>query len=147
MREQFWLGIALLLGAPILFAILYHIGLIVNLITTIEQIIAGIIIIMVISGVGFVYNGVRSKTNETPKDPILAAKQWVQGQLVRITIEDWYNLKVETRADGNSVVTGGCVGTSSGYSLPPRYVFEVVVTNTNTVMSNESWVRKIPSTL
>lgn len=87
-----------------------------------------------------------TRSNNIPgsssQDSIVVAKRWVREQLVGITIEDWDDPKRKTRDDGKSVVIGHCEGQSWGVVAPPRYRFQVVLTNSNDVVPNESWVRK-----
>jgi hypothetical protein len=74
-------------------------------------------------------------------DPVVTAKRWVILQLVGVTITDWYNLECKTRGDGKQLVSGGCKAQDLGVVKPPRYRFEVVLTNTNDICG-ESWVRE-----
>jgi small-conductance mechanosensitive channel len=78
------------------------------------------------------------------QDPIVIAKQWVQEQLVRVTIVDWGDLKLETRKDGKLVVSGFGEAQSGSALLPLRYFFGVVLTKNNAVVRNESSVMKMP---
>lgn len=96
--------------------------------------------------VSLLYFTSKRTPNSMGRDPTVVAKDWVQDQLVRVTIVDWYNVKLETGNDGKLVVTGQCKGQSEeGVLVPPRYVFQVVLTASYDVVSNESWVKEFPS--
>src|SRR2546422_8179253 len=60
-REQ-WLGVILFVGAPILGFVLYHFGIIQNLVSVIEQSVAIILGTMIVGGVSLIYHG-RLKQN------------------------------------------------------------------------------------
>ena len=65
-KKTVWLGILILIFAPIVFAISYFAGVTTNVIDAIDQIVLAFIVAMAIGGVGLIYKGLKS--NKTRKN-------------------------------------------------------------------------------
>lgn len=147
MRAQLWLGIVLFIGGPVLLAVLYLIGLITNLMSTIDAVIALVVAGMMITGAGFIYKGSISRPDGTPKDPLTATKKWVQDQLPRLIVDDFIIRKNQPNPDGSRSICGTATTKSvvaPDIGLGAAYDLHVVLTAENTVDSSQSWVKKRP---
>ena len=80
MRTQVWLGFVIIVAAPILLAISYVSGMIVNLTSAIEGIVVLIFGAMLVSGSSLIWNGRKpdAHTNQRKRDIWEAIKEWVE---------------------------------------------------------------------
>jgi hypothetical protein len=80
MRTQVWLGFAIVAAAPVLLAISYISGMIVNLTSAVEGVIVVIVAAMLISGCSLIWNGRKpdEQANQRKEDIWKAIKEWVE---------------------------------------------------------------------
>jgi hypothetical protein len=79
MRNQVWLGFALIIATPFLVIICYKAGLIVNVVSVTEGIIATITATMIIGGISLIWKG-RKPNDQRKKEIWYAIKEWVESQ-------------------------------------------------------------------
>jgi hypothetical protein len=72
-----WIGVFILVSVPIFFLSFYFIGIITNVISTIEQVLVAVFAVMIISGVALIYKGWKpSSKNETNKPNFDHIQAW-----------------------------------------------------------------------